>query len=109
MSNNIIIKDISNSVLYDFLNLDCYIENNYYIINTLIFKKYEYNNYIIDFLSTLKNYYNPKKFFYLDRNINYNNLMTVIRHICKKNNIEYFSKIKYDKNNYNINYYIKII
>ena len=107
MSNTIFNYDISNNVLYDFLDKYCVIENNYYIINNIIFKKYEYNDNLNEFINNLKNYYKKRKFFYLERTINYNNLLTIIRHICKFKNIEYFSKIKYDRNKYNIVYFIK--
>ena len=41
--------------------------------------------------------------------MSYNNLMTIIRQLCKINNIKYYSKIKYDKNKYSIIYYIENI
>ena len=104
-----ILNDISNNILYDFLDLYCIKEDNYYILNKSIFKQYEYNNNIIDFINILKKYYNKKNLFYLNREINYNNLITIIRQICKKNNIEYLKKIKYDKSNYNIVYYFQIV
>ena len=109
MYNSIFQKDLSNNILYDFLNIYCTIENEYYIINKLIYKKYEYNNIIRKFLEDLKEFYKESKQFYLNRDINYNNFLTILRHICKNNNINYYSKIKYDKNKYNIIYYIKIV
>jgi len=109
MSNIIFKKDISNNILYDFLKLYCNLENNYYIIDKLIFKKYEYNNSIELFLNNLKEYYKENKINYLEREINFNNLLTIIRQICKFKNIPYYNKIRYDKNKYFITYYIKII
>ena len=109
MYNSIFKKDLSNNILYDFLNIHCIIENNYYIIDKLIYKKYEYNNNIANFFQDLKEFYKESKHHYLTRSITYNNFLTIIRHICKNNNIEYYRKIKYDKNKYNITYYIKII
>ena len=109
MSNIIIKYDISNNILYNFLNIHCNYENNYYIIDKLIYKKYCYNDNISGLFKELKQYYRPSKIYYLERETSYNNLLTIIRHICKKNNIEYYSKIKYDKNKYYIIYYIKYI
>ena len=64
----------------------------------------------IDILKNeLNNKYKKSKKFYLERENSYNNLLTIIRQICKKNNIKYVSKIKYDKNNYSIIYYIENI
>jgi len=102
-------EDISNEILYDFLKIHCILENNYYLLDKLIYKKYEYNNQIDLLKDKLKEKYKDSKKFYLERKNNYNNLLTIIRHLCKKNNINYRSKIKYDKNKYNIIYYIENI
>ncbi len=104
-----ILNDISNNILYDFLDIYCIKEDKYYMFNKSIFKQYEYNNVITDFFTILKKYYYDKSLYYLNREINYNNLITIIRQICKKNKIQYLKKIKYDKSNYNIVYYFKIL
>ena len=107
MSN--ILYDISNIILYDFLDIYCIKEDDFYIINKYIYKQYEFNNKIVEFYNILKNYYHNNKKIYLEREISYKNLITIIRQICKKNNITYLKKIKYDKSNYNIVYYIQIL
>lgn len=107
MSNCIFIKDIDNNILYKFLDEYCIVENNYYILDKIIFKKYVYNDKIIPFLQSLNDYYKINKQYYLQREITFNNFLTIIRQICKFKNIEYTNKIKYDKNNYFITYYIK--
>ena len=107
MSN--ILYDISNNILYNFLDIYCIKEDNFYIINKYIYKQYEFNNKISEFYNILKHFYYNNKKIYLEREINYKNLITIIRQICKKNNIIYFKKIKYDKSNYNIVYYIQIV
>lgn len=102
-------EDIKNDILYNFLKIHCLIENDYYILDKLIYKKYEYNNQIELLKSEIKDKYKDSKKFYIERENSYNNLLTIIRQICKKNNISYRSKIKYDNNTYNIIYYIKMI
>ena len=102
-------EDITNDILYDFLKIYCLIENNFYVLDNLIYKKYEYNNQIDLLKNKLKDKYKNSKKFYLERENNYNNLLTIIRQLCKKNKINYKNKIKYDKNKYNIIYYIEII
>ena len=108
---NIFNRDFSNNILYDFLNIFCIIENNYYIIDNNCYKKSIFNNdnNINNFINHIKPYYKKQKLHYIERTINYNNLMTIIRHICKFKNIPYRNKIKYDKSKYEIIYYIKII
>lgn len=100
--------DISLNILYDFLNIFCKVENNYYIFDILIYKKYEYNNYLDKFKYSLNKFYLKKNYFYLNRENSYNNFLTLIRQLCKKLNINYIKKIKYDKSIYNIIYYIEI-
>ena len=109
MSNLIFKKDIPNNILFEFLETYCHIENDYFIIDKLIFKQYEYNNLVTKFYDKIKDNYKEAKRYYLDRSISYNNFLTIIRQICKNNNIPYYSKIKYDKNKYYIIYYIKNI
>ena len=100
-------EEISNEILYNFLKLNCKIENNNYILDNDTFKKYEYNNELEEFINNLRNKYKESKKYYIERLINYNNLLTIIRQICKKNDINYSKKIKYYNNNYSINYYIR--
>lgn len=102
-------EDISNDILYNFLKLHCIIENKYYILDKKIYKKYEYNKQIDLLKNELNEKYKSSKKFYLERENSYNNLLTIIRQLCKNNNINYKSEIKYDKNNYSIIYYIKMI
>lgn len=107
MPNIIFSRDLSNSILVDFLKIYCPLEHDYFILNKLIYKKYEYNNLIYNFVNYLQDYYKTGKKYYIERKITYNNLLTIIRQICKYNNIPYYSKIKYDNNKYYITYYIK--
>tara|TARA_Y100001970_G_scaffold90476_1_gene114055 strand:+ start:1577 stop:1924 length:348 start_codon:yes stop_codon:yes gene_type:complete len=110
MSNIIFKEKVPNNMLYDFLNIYCTYENQYYIIDNIIFKQYIYDvDYVGNFFNELQKYYKDSKKFYLKRRKSYNNLLTIIRQICKYNNIPYSSKIKYDKNKYNIIYSIKKI
>ena len=106
-SNLIFTSDFSNNILFDFLDIYTPIENEQYIFDKLIYKKYEYKNEINDFLLKIKEYYKPNKLYYTEREVNYKNLLTIIRQICKFKNISYFHKIKYEKNQYYIIYYIQ--
>lgn len=83
-----------------------HISKNFYIVNKVAFKKGIYNNLLIGFLEELKPYYHISKVKYLEKPLNYNSFMTVVRQICNYNNITYKSQIKYDKSNYEIVYYI---
>ena len=41
--------------------------------------------------------------------LNYTKFVTIIRQICKKNEIPFSNTIKYDKSTYNIIYYIYLV
>ena len=100
IKNNVTIFD-------DFIKNNFIKENNYYIFNNNVFKQIIYNDQMDIFLDELKNYYFKNKHYYLERNpITINNFTTIIRQICKKNNLEYKKNIKYTKSKYNIEYHI---
>ena len=106
-------KNFDITILYDLLNQICEktndISNNCYIIDIVSFKRLEYYNILNNFLSKLEPYYINSKKFYITRQLDYNKFLTLVRQICKFSNIQYYSKICYDKSKYNIKYYIKII
>jgi len=95
-------------ILYNLLDLLCNDESNddVYIINKMIFKKGEFHKYYDTFLENIQPYYHLSKQYYITRKLTYSRFMTIVRHICNANNISYSSRIKYDKSNYEINYYI---
>ena len=105
--SNIIKNDMSVNILYDFLDIDSPIVNNYYIFNKEIYKKYIYKNHINSFCKLLKKYYKKSKFQYLERDMNFIKFVTILRQLCNYLNIEYKTNTKYDKNTYNIIYYVK--
>ena len=108
--NNIFINDISlnkiNKYFYDFLNLYCIKDTNYLCINKEIYKKYEINNKIDELKIFLQDFYKKSKKYFIERENNYNNFASILRHICKLLLIPYYKKIIYNKNSYFIEYYI---
>jgi hypothetical protein len=98
---------ISNDYFFEILEQISFIKTDkYYTINNDSLKKMKLLGLYEEFTESLKPFYKPSKQFYLTRPPKYNNLTTLIRHVCKANNIIYSSKIKYDKSNYEIIYYI---
>ena len=85
------------------------INNNQYLFDLNLFKKYMFNNKIQSFIDSLKPHYLSKKRSYLEREITYKNFVTILRQLCKKFDITYTTKIKYFHNMYNIQYYFNII
>ena len=108
-------RDISNTILYNLLDSVTKIDeiqdnsNNsieYYKLDKILFKKLEYHNLLNNFLRVLKQYYYSNKQFYLERTMTYNNFLTIVRQICKYNNITIKKHIIYQKDTYSIEYYI---
>tara|TARA_Y100001980_G_C14544430_1_gene323565 strand:- start:1076 stop:1402 length:327 start_codon:yes stop_codon:yes gene_type:complete len=106
MTNQILKNNIPKEILFELIDKICIKNNNYYIFNKISYKKGEYLCLYDNFKSKILNYYYKSKQYYVTRKTNYNSILTLIRHICKNNNISYTSKILYDKSSYEIIYYI---
>ena len=106
MSNQIFKSKQDNKFLFDLLEKICIKNEKYYLIDKIAFKKGLLSNDIKNFFTSLLSYYYTSKLYYVNRDINYNSFLTVVRQICKANEIRYISKIKYDKSKYEIIYYL---
>lgn len=81
---------------------------NQFLITKAVFKRAEIHNLIAPFIALIKPYYYLSKRSYVDRAINYNNFITILRQLCNVNNIKYESNIVYIKSNYEIEYTITL-
>lgn len=101
------------TILYELLEQICEkindLSNNFYIIDMVSFKRLEYYDILNTFVKKVEPYYINSKKIYVTRKLDYNKFLTLIRQICKFSNINYYSKISYDKSKYFIKYYIEII
>lgn len=109
MSKNQLIKEFV-PFFNDFIIEHGVKEKNYIMINIECFKKLKYNSDILSkFLESLKGYYYLNKHYYICReNITYNQFITILRQIAKRNELEFTSKVKYLKSKYSIEYYFYI-
>ena len=107
MTNQIFKTFVPINILYDFIE-KIYVFNteSHFVINTSSFKKATFLNIIENFCENIKPFYHISKQYYVTRELSYNKLMTIIRQICKINNIPIISQIKYDKSKYSIQYYV---
>ena len=107
MISQVIKYEINNNILFELLEKICKNDdNNYYILNKVSFKLAMYHNYIQEFCSRIVDNYYISKQYYVTRKLDYCKFTTIIRQICKANNINFTSKILYDKSNYDITYYV---
>jgi len=106
MNSQIFIKPIPQSILYELLEQICVKNKNYYILDKISYKKGEYLQLLEPFYKLLMPYYYLSKQFYLTRKHNYSSFITIVRQICRNNNIHYSSKIIYNMSSYDIVYNI---
>jgi hypothetical protein len=106
MSSQIFKKIYPKQDFIEFLKSYCEFNNQYLVFSKSSFKKMKINNQILPLFNTLKNYYHVSKLFYLERKPIYKNFVTIIKHVCKINNIPYDSKILYYKSSYELTYKI---
>lgn len=106
MSTQIFKKNVPNDLLFSLLESICLKNEKHFTLNTESYKRGIFKESIQKFIENCVPYYHISKRKYLDRKITYNSFTTVLRQICKYNNITYTSKIIYDKSSYGIIYYI---
>ena len=106
MSSQIFKKQLPKEILYDLLNKICVKNDTYYILNKISYKKGEFQKLLEPFLETIVDYYHSSKQHYVKRKLTYNSFVTIIRQICRSENINYASKIVYSKSDYDIVYHI---
>jgi hypothetical protein len=106
MTSQIFKLKVPNKEFFEFLETVCIKDSKKYIFNLESFKKGNYLETISKFMEFCKPYYHLSKQKYLERKMTYNTFTTILRQICKFNNITYTTEIKYDKSKYDIVYYI---
>jgi len=106
MNSQIFKNKVPNELLISLLDEIAVKTEKCFVFNNNSYKKGIFNDTIPIFLEKCKPYYHISKRKYLERKINYNSFITILRQICNFNKITYTSQIKYDKSNYDIVYYI---
>ena len=106
MTSQIFKSKISNEYFINFIKNNFSKIKNYYLINKSGYKSLIYYNNLEEFIENISSHYHNSKLYYVNRDINYKNFLTIIRQICKNLNITYISKILYNNSDYEIVYYI---
>lgn len=100
---------VPQNILIDLFEKIAHKCENYYVINYNSYKKGIYTGDIQKFIEHGKHYYHSSKLWYLNRKMNYNNFITVMRQFCNYLNYKYDSQIKYDRSTYDIVYHVYTI
>ena len=107
MKTQIFKNKVPNNLIFDLLDkIHSFKNDKCYTIDVLSFKKGVYSKDIDLFLQNLKPYYHVSKQFYINREMTFPRFTTIIRQICKANDLLFTSQIKYDKSKYNIVYQV---
>ena len=106
MSSQVFKKRVPVHLLFDLLTQICQEHDNHLQFSKISFQKAKYHNLLTPFIEKITPYYHTSKIYYITRNLDYNKFTTIIRQICRINNISYTSKICYNKSTYDILYYI---
>ena len=81
-------------------------KNNEYIFSQISYKQVVFNNELLPLIADLTECYHKSKQFYLEREITYKNLLTILRQIMNSLKLKYTSNIIYNKSKHSINYTI---
>ena len=114
-SHKLLKTPVPNELVYGFIKKIAYKmpNSNYYLIDITAYKKATYcdephitHSLLQQFCNDLMPYYCKDKQFFITRKMSYNNLNTILRQLCRYNNIECNTDRKYDKSKTQIVYYI---
>ena len=110
MTSQLFKRKVPNDLFTELLNNICNVNQDKYILNNASFKKgtLDEYKYITTFLETIKEYYYQSKQRYVTNKLTYKSFTTIIRQICKSNEIPYSTEINYVKSSYEIIYYISV-
>jgi len=101
-------KQVPIELLMQLLETICLKTDKYYLIDMNAFKILKYNHLEDEFCNKLMDYYHSSKTHYVTREFTYKSFTNIVRQICKSNAVMFSSKIKFEKSQYNIDYYIYI-
>ena len=104
--SNMFYSTIPPQLLFDVLEQVCIIRDEYYIFNILAFRSLKYRNLYPAFANHILSYYRPHYQSFVTRPLTYKSFVTILRHICKMNNIRFDCKDNYSSPGYNIDYYV---
>lgn len=106
MPSQIFKEHIPIEYLMTFLQKNCENRSHTFIFDHAAFKRSKLNESIRNFLDNIRPYYFSAKQVYIDRKLHYSSFCTIIRQICKYNNVGYSTHMVYNRSDYEIIYHI---
>jgi len=99
-------KTVPSVILFDLLEKICLKTEKYFFIDYNCYKTMVYRGYHTPFVETIRPFYHYSKRFYVDRKVSYNSFVTIVRQICRLNDVDFTSQIRYNESKYNIDYFV---
>ena len=93
-------KQIDLKILYDLFDQISVSKNGAYAINNNVYKKMVFHGLHTEFCQSMTEYYHKSKQFYATRPFTYKSFTTILRQICKYNNVDIVSKVRYIDSEY---------
>jgi hypothetical protein len=101
-------KQIDLKILYDLFDNISVSKNGLHAVDVNVYKKMVFHNMHVEFCDKLKEYYHKSKQFYATRPFTYKSFTTILRQICKYNNVDIVSKVRYVDSEYSNEYVIHL-
>ena len=95
MSQQLFKTDPSKNIIIDFLETNSEKKDKYYLFNKCSFKKSKLNSTVESFIETIKEYYHDSKQIYVNRQVSYKMIITILRQLCKYHHIQTFISFSY--------------
>jgi hypothetical protein len=108
MRTNYFREPIPRTILTSLLTELCVVHNKCFIIDMPTYHNGIHKGLIQQFMERCQPYYVPSKQFYATNELTYKSFLTVVRHICKTNSIEYSHHIQYSYSIYQTVYNIRV-
>lgn len=108
MLKQIFKRQVPLTCIYELFEKICNQKDAHYFLDINAYKKMIYYGLHTEFITSLLDCYHVSKRFYLTRKLTYQSFTTIIRQICKSNNIVFTSHIKYTDSKYNIEYHVLV-
>ena len=99
-------SNVDPKILFDLLEQICIKTENKYVLDNTSYKKAGFLQLIDPFIENISHHYHLSKKYYVTRKRSYKMLTTIIRQICRLNNIYYKQNIIYRQSQYEIVYSI---
>ena len=109
MKNQIFKTLVSPELLYEFLKKHSEKQDDYYLFSPILYKKAVFHNVISVFNEQIASHYHESKKHYIQRKMDYNHFITIIRQLCNSHGINYTTQMVYNNSTYDIIYHIYIM